>query len=64
MQVETLTATVRDNINELEIYKQRCHVLESINQELQNKVIEIETNHKQNYQQLFNDYLILKEQAD
>ena len=64
MQVETLDSTVRDYINELEIYKQRYQVLESKNQELQNKVIEIEANHKQNYQQLFNEYLILKEQAD
>ena len=54
MQVETLDATARDYINELE----------TRNQELQNKVIEIETNHKQNYQQLYNEYLILKEQYD
>jgi len=54
MQVETLDATVRDYINELE----------SRNQELQNKIVEIETNNKQNYQQLFNDYLLLKEQYD
>jgi transposase len=54
MQVETLDTTVRDYINELE----------TRNQELQNKVIEIETNSKQNYQQLYNDYLILKEQYD
>jgi len=61
MQVETLDATVRDYINELETkYKQ----IEIRNQELQNKVIEIETNHKQNYQQLYNEYLILKEQYD
>ena len=64
MQVETLTATVLNNSNELEIYKQRYQVLESINQELQNKIIEIETNHKQNYQQLYNEYLTIKEQAD
>jgi len=64
MQAETLDATVRDYINELEIYKQRYQTLETINQELQNKVIEIETNHKQNYQQLYNEYLILKEQYD
>jgi len=44
MQVETLNAAVRDYINELE----------TRNQELQNKVIEIETNHKQDYQQLYN----------
>jgi DNA integrity scanning protein DisA with diadenylate cyclase activity len=54
MQAETLDATVRDYINELE----------TRNQELQNQVIEIETNHKQNYQQLYNDYLTLKEQYD
>jgi len=54
MQVETLDATVRDYINELEMR----------NQELHNKVIEIDTNHKQNYQQLYHDYLILKEQYD
>jgi len=54
MQVETLDATVRDYINELE----------NRNLELQNKVIEIETNHKQDYQQLYNEYLILKEQYD
>ncbi len=54
MQVETLDATVRDYINELE----------TRNQELQNKVIEIETNHKQDYQQLYNEYLTLKEQYD
>jgi len=64
MQAETLDATVRDYINELEIYKQRYQTLETINQELQNKVIEIETNNKQNYQQLYNEYLILKEQYD
>jgi len=61
MQVETLDATVRDYINELETkYKQ----IEIRNQELQNQVIEIETNHKQNYQQLYNEYLTLKEQYD
>ena len=54
MQAETLDATVRDYINELE----------SRNQELQNKTVEMETNNKQNYQQLFNDYLLLKEQYD
>jgi len=50
MQVETLDATVRDYINELE----------NRNQELQNKVIEIETSNKQ----ILNEYLILKEQYD
>jgi transposase len=60
MQAETLDATVRDNINELEIYKQRYQALEIINQELQNKVIEVETNHKQ----ILNEYLMLKEQYD
>jgi len=43
MQAEALDATVRDYINELE----------ARNQELQNQVIEIETNHKQDYQQLY-----------
>jgi len=60
MQVETLDAIVRDYINELEIYKQRYQALETINQELQNKVIEIETSNKQ----ILNEYLILKEQYD
>jgi hypothetical protein len=55
MQVETLDATVRDYINELE---QRHLQLETRNQELQNKVVEIETNHKQSYRQLYNEYLI------
>jgi len=50
MQSETLDATVRDYINELEIR----------NQELQNKVIEIETSNKQ----ILSEYLILKEQYD
>jgi hypothetical protein len=44
MQAETLDAAVCDYINELE----------TRNQELQNQVIEIETNHKQEYQQLYN----------
>jgi len=57
MQAETLDATVRDNINELEICKQRYQSLETINQELQNKVIEIETSNKQ----ILNEYLKLKE---
>jgi len=61
MQAETLDATVRDYINELETkYKQ----IEIRNLELQNQVIEIETNHKQNYQQLYNECLTLKEQYD
>jgi len=61
MQAETLDATVRDYINELETkYKQ----IEIRNQELQNQVIEIETNHKQDYQRLYNEYLTLKEQYD
>jgi len=60
MQAETLDATVRDYTNELEIYKQRYQALEAINQELQNKVIEIETSNKQ----ILNEYLILKEQYD
>ena len=57
MQADTLDATVRDNINELEICKQRYQSLETINQELQNKVIEIETSNKQ----ILNEYLKLKE---
>ena len=61
MQVETLDTTVRDYIDELKTsYEQRYHALETRNQELQNKVNEIETHHTQ----LRNDYLILKEQYD
>ena len=61
MQVETLTATVRDYIDEIKTgYEKHYQELQTINEELQNKISEIETNHKQ----LFNDYLILKEQAD
>jgi len=59
MQLITAVSTYA---NELEIYKQSYQQLGTINQELQKKVIEIETNHKQSYQQLYNEYLILKEQ--
>jgi len=61
MQAETLDATVSDYINELETKYQQIEIR---NQELQNQVIEIETNHKQDYQQLYNEYLTLKEQYD
>jgi transposase len=61
MQLNTAVGTYTD---ELEIYKQRYHQLETRNQELQNKIIELETNHKQSYQQLYNEYLTVKEQYD
>ena len=51
MQLITAVSTYT---NELETYKQRYRQLETINQELQKKIIEIETNHKQSYQQLYN----------
>jgi len=57
MQLLTAVSTYT---NELEIYKQRYHQLETRNQELQNKIIEIETN----YKQLYNEHLILKDQYD
>jgi len=57
MQLNTAVSAYAD---ELEIYKQRYHQLETRNQELQNKIIELETNHKQ----LYNEYLIVKEQRD
>ena len=53
MQFETLDATVRDNINELEIYKQRYQQLETRNKELETSLIE--------YQ---NKYFEIKEQYD
>jgi len=55
-----LITAVSTNANELEIYKQRYRQLETINQELQKKVIEIETNHKQ----LYNEHLILQDKYD
>jgi len=61
MQLNTAVGT---NINELEIFKQRYYELETRNKELQNKIIEIEANHKQNYQQLYNEYLIIKERYE
>jgi transposase len=61
MQMNTAVGT---SINELEIFKQRCRQYEQHIEELQNKVIEIEANHKQHYQQLYNEYLIVKEQYD
>ena len=53
-----LLTAVSTNANELESYKQRYRQLETRNQELQNKITEIETSHKQ----LYNEHLILKEQ--
>jgi hypothetical protein len=46
MQLITAAST---NADELEIYKQSYQQLGALNQELQSKVIEIETNHKQSY---------------
>ena len=57
MQLNTSVSTCD---NELEYYKQRYNQLETRNQELQNKIIELETNHKQ----LYDEYLIVKEQRD
>jgi len=57
MQLNTAVGT---NTDELESYKQRYYALEKRNKELQNKVIEIETNHKQ----LYNEYLVIKEKYD
>jgi hypothetical protein len=58
MQVEILDPAVREYIKELKANYEKQYV------ELPNKVNEIETNHKPHYQQLYNKYVILKEQAD
>jgi len=55
-----LITAVSAYANELESYKQRYRQLETRNQELQNKITEIETNHKQ----LYNEHLILQDKYD
>ena len=56
MQVETLDATVRDYINELETYKQRYQQIETRNKELETTINELkEFQYK---------YLEIKEQYD